>query len=1811
MAKQSKRRAHATQWRSRFRPCAVLAIVATLCSLPVIVVAGPASAATTAPATSPNSPASPAAKLPTPGPATLPAPAGAPNPATPSALVAADVKLPGLPASAPKVATSDSYTAFTHTATHNDGSATVEVSAKPAHYQDAKGVWHDVDTTLVAAADGAYVAKAAATSAKVAAHAGSASVNVPTKAGAIAAGQSAAAPVAATVAGDQASFKGALGANDVAEKVTADGYEETITIAAPGGPSSYTDQFTLPAGVTARNGGLGVEFVDSSGSVVASFGGVKAEDSAAGPSGGAVAPGTARVATTNGNVVTVDVSVDAAWASDPARVYPISLDPTMTTIYTDGSSSYDGYVDGDYPTSNYGWTDPELAAGYAGPASSGGSYARTLLYFALGGLAGSGAAVSEAHLAVDNQHSWVCNPPGSQINLVGVASHFDFSTTWNTQPGLDGYAYTTSAPFSFGDTCGGAGWVNLDATALVQRWLNVGGEANNGLELNGVYQGDEMNNYGWKEFWSERGGPAPALVVNYTPAAVPGPPTNVVATVGNATATVSWVRPANAGTPALDGYYLYAYNYPAMTLAGSAVVGSGTTSSTGPATNGQAYVWAVYAHNAKGFSPAAWSNVVTPAAPPSTPQNVVGNGGNTAGAVRWAPPASSGGVPEDLYLVALYDLGTNPATLVSYFTVCGTCTFTPYPGLVNGHAYEYAVWGHNGPGGYGQPSLSNIFSSSAADPMAGAGDRSYFSYQSFALDDRMAGKVNIGTGDLQVSMTDLAVPMVGGGLSLTRTYNSMEAALGARVDYSGQFGYLWSSNQTPDVRLVPTPDPGTVMIVSPTGGAAIFVGTAGASSTAYTTPPGLDSTLARNATDGTYTLTVHASQEVLRFGADGQLLSDTDANGNALTFTYADGRREASIVGTAGSSPGNTISFVYGGPAGQISSVSQTAADVATRTVSYTYNPSNDAINQVTDPSGRVTTFQYDANNNLSKITVKANSTAPDYQVTTFGYDSSHRVTSVDRAISNPTQADAVWRYDYSTPGQTKVTDADGHPPVVYAIDGFGRATSVADPKNAPKAATTTFTSDYKVATVQGATNWGTGLKTVNDWSANGGESLTSSTNPILAVTANTFLGPMAYLADKSDDSMDHWTKFTYGPNVNTLTATDPVTGAMAITLHNPDGTVALSADPNNTTQTDPLHPETQPPAKSTTFAYFPTHQLSTVTPPTGNSLATQSFTYDGVGRLKTARSGNGVTTTYTYDALDRVSGETFSDATHAVTLGYDTLGNPSTRSDASGQTSWSYDTANRLQTKTLPGGAQLIYQYDSVGNLTFVNDGGVITRYQYDKVNELDQVLEPSGRYDVFAYDADHRRTDTWYGTPAGVVYDASGNNVVAPASFAAHIHSAYDPAGNLAEIRTTRASSDAPANRLADISYAYIVPGGSTCATAGKVTTLRQTSTDVITNAVTSYCYDSAGRLTQAAAAGGPTYTYVYDRDGNRILDAAGTHTFNTANQLTDTGYVYDPDGNLTASPAISALAYNGVDQTTSMTKAGIPSSFAYAGTGQAERTSAGSTTAQNGALGVETETTAGATTTYVRDPSGTLIYEHTPAAGDFYYYFDGLGSVVGLVNPAGQQRAAYTYDPYGSNATATAVNGSLPSNPWRFTGGYFDAATGLYHLGARYYDPTTGRFTQPEGTGYLYVGDNPVNGTDLSGAKKKKLSPDEEARVAATIDGCVNTPDIAYSNSSFCINFITAWSQGDLTDYGFGFVPKGSSKCSSFLRTAAGLLGVGGYARAAQDAAKGNYSGAVKEVVGTKWISGREAFFLGRMATPLSLVATAVDSACSINP
>ena len=100
-------------------------------------------------------------------------------------------------------------------------------------------------------------------------------------------------------------------------------------------------------------------------------------------------------------------------------------------------------------------------------------------------------------------------------------------------------------------------------------------------------------------------------------------------------------------------------------------------------------------------------------------------------------------------------------------------------------------------------------------------------------------------------------------------------------------------------------------------------------------------------------------------------------------------------------------------------------------------------------------------------------------------------------------------------------------------------------------------------------------------------------------------------------------------------------------------------------------------------------------------------------------------------------------------------------------------------------------------------------------------------------------------------------------------------------------------------------------------------------------------------------------------------------------------------------------------------------------------------------------------------------------YYYLYNGHGDVVQVVNTSGNTVNSYYYDVWGNFLEKSETT----DNPFTYFGQTYNETTGLYYLRARYYDPTTGRFTQqdPAEDGYnwyVYGGNNPVAYADFSG-------------------------------------------------------------------------------------------------------------------------------------
>jgi RHS repeat-associated protein len=115
--------------------------------------------------------------------------------------------------------------------------------------------------------------------------------------------------------------------------------------------------------------------------------------------------------------------------------------------------------------------------------------------------------------------------------------------------------------------------------------------------------------------------------------------------------------------------------------------------------------------------------------------------------------------------------------------------------------------------------------------------------------------------------------------------------------------------------------------------------------------------------------------------------------------------------------------------------------------------------------------------------------------------------------------------------------------------------------------------------------------------------------------------------------------------------------------------------------------------------------------------------------------------------------------------------------------------------------------------------------------------------------------------------------------------------------------------------------------------------------------------------------------------------------------------------------------------------------------------------------------------------------------WYLPDHLGSVRGIVDSSGQLVDALRYDAFGvltaeSNPSggegAAGEGGVYPGLLPRYAGYEWDSALGLYHVGARWHDPSQGRWLSRDPLGfdagdvnlYRYVFNNAVNVTNPRG-------------------------------------------------------------------------------------------------------------------------------------
>jgi hypothetical protein len=269
--------------------------------------------------------------------------------------------------------------------------------------------------------------------------------------------------------------------------------------------------------------------------------------------------------------------------------------------------------------------------------------------------------------------------PGAPTDLAAAGGDAKVSLSW-TAPGSDGGSAVTGYDVYEGTTPGGESGTPVNATPVAGTTYAVAGLVNG------------TTYYFTVEAVNAVGNSAASNEASATPTTVPGAPTGLTATLGNAQVSLSWTAPASDGGSAVTGYEVYEGTTPggeSSTPLNSSLV-TGTTYDATGLTNGTTYYFTVEAVNAVGNSAASNEASATPATVPGAPTGLSAARGNGQVSLSWTAPASNGGSAVTGYEVYV---GTTPggesATPVNASLITGT-TFT-VTDLANGTTYYFTV----------------------------------------------------------------------------------------------------------------------------------------------------------------------------------------------------------------------------------------------------------------------------------------------------------------------------------------------------------------------------------------------------------------------------------------------------------------------------------------------------------------------------------------------------------------------------------------------------------------------------------------------------------------------------------------------------------------------------------------------------------------------------------------------------------------------------------------------------------------------------------------------------------------------------------------------------------------------------------------------------------------------------------------------------------------------------------------------------------------------------------------------------------------
>jgi YD repeat-containing protein len=732
------------------------------------------------------------------------------------------------------------------------------------------------------------------------------------------------------------------------------------------------------------------------------------------------------------------------------------------------------------------------------------------------------------------------------------------------------------------------------------------------------------------------------------------------------------------------------------------------------------------------------------------------------------------------------------------------------------------------------------------------------------------------------------------------------------------------------------------------------------------------------------------------FEANGNVVSQTDWNGNRTVFGYDLARNLETTRTEASSTPQARTVTTQWHPAFRLPV--RTAEPL--RITSYAYNGDGGANCGVAADGTLIPgvlcskTVQPTSDANGASGFGAISSGTP--RTWSYTYDENGFVLSVDgpRTDVADVTRHAYYAADDPDPGRrgnvAAIANALGHTTRILAYNAHGQPLAIADPNGL----TTTLAYDARQRLV--ARDVG-GETTTYAYDLVGqlvrvilpdGSSLAYSYDSAHRLTgiADSLGNRIAYALDAMGNRTREDVRDPAGDLAQTRSRVFDQLNRLAQDIGAQSQATQYAYDPqgNVTRVTDPLN-------HLTSSAYDALNRLVAVTDP-GNGIT--RYAYDGVDQLVAVTDPRKLTTSYNYDGLANLNAQASPDAGTTLNT-YDSAGNLLTQTDAKGQTtSYTYDALNRVTSIVFADGSRQAYGYDQgangLGRLTFFAE------------------TDPQAKITIlhdYAYDAHGRavlenRTMNGVTYAFGYAYDAAGRlaGLVYPSGRT--VAYGFDAVGRINQVSTTAPPAAGGATQVIASNVVYQPFGGVKSYTLGNGQTY-------------SRSYDQDGRIASYGS-GSQLFSLGYDPAG-RIVSIA-----DAANASSNT-YGYDGLDRLTSAltPAASfAYAYDAVGNRTSKSVGTATETYTYAATSNRIASIAGAA-GRSFSFDANGSTLDDGNNQYAYDARGRMA-SATSASGTTFYKVNALGQRVRKTNFTDDR--VFLYDLRGHLIAETGPGGTL---------------------------------------------------------------------------------------------------------------------------------------------------------------------------------------------